>query len=295
MNAVIFIAVLVGLVWAAVYLMRGSLVYGCLAFLVVGLCFGHELVSFDVGPIPLTLDRLVLAGVVVAYAVHRWLGIADPKPITRVEVVLLAFAGLLMVSTLASDWRVDAPGKVSPIWQLVAGYLMPVTVYWIARQSRLNKQTLLVVYGCLTALGIYLAITALAEITQQWWLVFPKQIASRDCQPGGGNPFWSCPGTHVTVAQPGDLLGRVPALCLDVAAPSASICPIGPDCAYPLRSSGDLFYLHAMRLDRRGDGRIDCPGAISTWQMAAVGAGLRVGRRAARGLHRVGPDSRHPA
>ena len=178
MNAIIFIAVLVGLVWAAVYLTRGSLVYGCLAFLVVGFCFGHELIGFDLGPIPLTLDRLVLGGLVIAYAVHRRLGIADPKPITRVEVVLLGFAGLLVVSTLAGDWRVDVPGKVSPIWQLVAGYLMPVTVYWIARQSRLDKQALLVVYGCLTVLGIYLAITALAEVTQQWWLVFPKHVRS---------------------------------------------------------------------------------------------------------------------
>jgi O-antigen ligase len=180
MNAVIFIAVIVGLVWGAVFVLRGSLVHGCLAFLVVGYCFGHELFRFDLGPFPLTLDRLVLGGLVFAYVVHRRLGMADPKPIARDDVALFAFAGLLIASTFLHDWRAAEPGKTSPLWLLVASYLMPVTVYWIARQSRLNKQTLVTVYGCLAVFGVYLTVTALAEVTQQWWLVFPPQIRNPD-------------------------------------------------------------------------------------------------------------------
>jgi O-antigen ligase len=180
MNAILLIAVLVGLVWATAFVLRGSLLHGCLAFLVVGLCFGHELTNFDLGPVPLTLDRLVLGGLIFAYVVQRRLRITDPKPIGRLDVVLFLFAGLLIVSTFTSDWRVDLPGKTSPIWRLVAGYLMPITVYWIARQSRLDKHAVLVVYGCLTALGVYLALTALAEATQQWWLVFPRHMRDPD-------------------------------------------------------------------------------------------------------------------
>ncbi|NQT17665.1 MAG: O-antigen ligase family protein [Planctomycetes bacterium] len=180
MNAVIFIAVVVGLVWGTVFVARGSLVHGCLAFLVVGYCLGHELFRFDLGPFPLTLERLVLGGLVFAYVVHRRLGKTDPKPIAREDVALLAFAGLLIASTLTHDWRAAEPGKTSPLWLLVAGYLMPVVVYWIGRQSRLNQRTLVTVYGCLAVLGIYLTVTALAEVTQQWWLVLPPQMKDPD-------------------------------------------------------------------------------------------------------------------
>jgi O-antigen ligase len=34
-----------------------------------------------------------------------------------------------------------------------------------------------VVYGLLALLGLYAAVTALAEVTRQWWLVFPSYIA----------------------------------------------------------------------------------------------------------------------
>lgn len=180
MNFVIFIAALAGLVWGAVFLLRGSLVHGCLAFLVVGFCFGHELIHFDLGPIPLTFERLVLGGLILAYVVHRRLGRTDPKPVARDDIVLFVFAGLLIVSTFAHDWQVSEPGKTSPVWLLVASYLMPVTVYWIARQSRLSKQALVTVYGCLTLLGVYLAVTAVAEVTEQWWLVFPPQMRDPD-------------------------------------------------------------------------------------------------------------------
>ncbi|MHC4404349.1 MAG: hypothetical protein ACYTG0_32240, partial [Planctomycetota bacterium] len=176
MEAIIFIAVLAGVVWGAVYLLRGSLVHGCLAFLAVGYCFGHELIRFDLGQIPLTLDRLVLGGLIFAYVVHRRLGLSDTKPVTGVDAALLAFAGLLVLSTFTHNWRLDVPGKVSPIWQLVAGYLMPVAVYWIVRQSPLDKRIVLAVYGFLTVLGVYLAVTALAEVAEQWWLVFPKHV-----------------------------------------------------------------------------------------------------------------------
>lgn len=176
MIVVISIAVLVGLVWAAVFVLRGSLLEGCLVFLVVGYCFGHTLINFDAGPFPLTLERLVLGGLICTYLLQRRLGLADPKPPTRGDLALLLFAGVLVVSTITHNWRFDVPGKVSPIWQLVAGYLMPIAVYWIARQSRLTRRGILTIYGFLTVFGVYLAVTALGEITEQWWLVYPTYI-----------------------------------------------------------------------------------------------------------------------
>jgi O-antigen ligase len=174
MTAIICIAVLVGLVWGTVFLFRGSLLCGGLVFLVVGCCFGHRLINFDFGPFPLTLERVLLGGLIFAYLIQRRLGIADPKPPSRGDVAMFLFAGLLVVSTFTHSWRVDVPGKGSPVWQLVAGYLMPIALYWIARQSRASKRSSLLVFGFLTVFGVYLAVTALAETAQQWWLVYPK-------------------------------------------------------------------------------------------------------------------------
>ena len=79
------LAVIVGvavLVWGLAYSLRGSLIHGCLAFLVVALCFGREFFRFDVGPFFMTLDRVLLAGLVIVYVVQRRLGLTDPKPVS---------------------------------------------------------------------------------------------------------------------------------------------------------------------------------------------------------------------
>jgi len=176
MTAIIVVAVLVGLIWSVVFVLRGSLLEAGLVLLVVGYCFGHRLLSFDLGPIPLTLDRLMLCGLLLVYAIQRRLGLADPKPPTWSDLALFGLAGLLLLSTFAGNWQVDVPGKVSPVWRLVAGYLMPVALYWIVRQSRVTRRGLTNVYAFLTLLGLYLAVTALAEVAQQWWLVYPTYI-----------------------------------------------------------------------------------------------------------------------
>jgi O-antigen ligase len=163
--------------WGAAYLFRGSLIHGCLAFLLVGFCAGHEFLHFPLGSMPMTLDRLVLAGLLAAYAVQRRLGRTDPKPLGWVDVALGLLAVVLIASTFTHDWRLDATRKVSPVWRLVAGFLMPMVLYWIARQSPLTPAALRSIYGVLAMLGVYLAFTALAEAGQCWALVFPKHIA----------------------------------------------------------------------------------------------------------------------
>ena len=69
-----FVAALVAILWGAIFVLRGSLVSGCLAYLLVAACFGYDFTHFKVGPVPLTLDRLALAVLLVAYVVQRWLG-----------------------------------------------------------------------------------------------------------------------------------------------------------------------------------------------------------------------------
>ena len=206
MPAIIAIATIAGLVWGAWFLLRGSLLAGCLVFLVTACCFSHTFLEFDLGPLPLTLDRLAIVLLVGTYVVQRRLGMAEPKPLMRVDWVMLALACVLTASTFLHDWRVSRPDEISPVWRLLFAYLMPMALYWVARQSPLNEQRLGWMLATLSCFGVYLAVTGLAEISQQWWLVFPKYIAD----PAVGIHFGRARGPMVQAACYGTAL----AICL---------------------------------------------------------------------------------
>ena len=76
---------------------------------------------------------------------------------------------------------------------------MPMAVYWIARQSPIDQRAIVTTYVVLALIGVYLAVTALAEITKQWWLVYPSYIAD----PKVGIHFGRAPGTDGRLADPG--------------------------------------------------------------------------------------------
>ena len=177
MIAIYLIAAAVALTWGAVFVFRGSLSLGCLAFLIAGACFGHNFLHFDFGAIPLTLDRLLLVLLIVAYAVQRRLGRTDPKPLAAADVLLLVFLGVLLLSGCYGGWVSLHGSRLEPVFRMVGGYLIPFAVYWIARQSSLDRSKCSLIHGTLVCLGVYLAVTGLLEIAGQWWAVFPRHIA----------------------------------------------------------------------------------------------------------------------
>jgi O-antigen ligase len=179
MEALAVVAAIVGLTWGAILLLRGGLLAGCLAVLLAGTCFGVPFFKVELGPVPLTADRLLLMLVVGQYIVWRRWGLADPKPLGKAEIVLLALVGIMVLSTFIADWQAR---NYQPLSWLIIYYLMPAVIYWIARQSRLSQQELLTLFGALAVFGVYLAATALAEYFQVWWLVFPKYIATTAAQ-----------------------------------------------------------------------------------------------------------------
>ena len=54
---------------------------------------------------------------------------------------------------------------------------MPAAVYWIARQSPLDKRNVIGMFAGVAILEVYLIATALAEGSGQLWAVFPQYIA----------------------------------------------------------------------------------------------------------------------
>jgi O-antigen ligase len=177
MPFVVLATVATGSVWAAVYLRRGSLIWALLLFLLVNSAFGTYFWQQSLGPVPLTLDRIAIVAVLVAYLVQRALGRTWPKPLGHADWLLGGFLAVLLLSTLTHDWKSTAADGIVPIWRLITGYVVPAVVYWVARQMQFEPRQSRQLMAALTVFGVYLSITALLEMSHQWSLVFPRTIA----------------------------------------------------------------------------------------------------------------------
>jgi O-antigen ligase len=175
-DPVIIAAAAVALtIWGAVVFLRGGLLAGCLAVLLTATVFGYYFYNVPTGLMPLTLDRVLWAVLVVQYVVWRRLGKADPKPLGRDDWLLLAMLGLLTFSTLTHDWWAHAN---HPAARLILFYLMPAGLYWVARQSQVSPRGVRGVLIFLALLGLYVAATGIAEWQRQRWLVWPQYIVA---------------------------------------------------------------------------------------------------------------------
>lgn len=172
------LVLLAGLVWGAIYARRGSFAVGAAALVVVGYVLGFNFWNQHVGPLPLTLDRIVLVGLVAAFVANwRW-GRLEPKPLSGSDWLLFLLLAILGVSTLlAGKPDVMPPGTFTPMWRLVMSFVVPGILYWIVRDAPLTYRGWQLSLAVLAGMGIYLACTAVAEVTEQWSLVFPRYIS----------------------------------------------------------------------------------------------------------------------
>jgi N-acetylglucosaminyldiphosphoundecaprenol N-acetyl-beta-D-mannosaminyltransferase len=61
---------------------------------------------------------------------------------------------------------------------LFNAFALPALIYWIARRSPLSPGNWSALLACFAMLGVYLAVTALLEVTGHWSFVFPRFIAN---------------------------------------------------------------------------------------------------------------------
>ena len=160
MTAIIAIAGIVALIWGVVVLRFGGLLAGCLGVLLIGTCLGPPFFTYKLGPLPITADRVLLALLTVIYGTAWLRGGIGVKPVGRADVLLAILLLILATSALTHDWSIEG---AQPLSNLVFYYLAPATIYWLARQSQLNQRTLVMTFGTLAALALYLGITSVAE------------------------------------------------------------------------------------------------------------------------------------
>jgi O-antigen ligase len=160
------------------YARRGSLALGAALTVAVGYVLGYNFWHAHVGPLPFTLDRVLLVGLVAALVAQwRWSRL-EPKPLAGADWLLAALLVILGASALlAGQPEVRAAEGFSPMWRLVMSFVVPAVLYWIVRQAPLARRKWVASLAIFAALGVYLALTGLAEITGQWSLVFPRYIS----------------------------------------------------------------------------------------------------------------------
>lgn len=199
MIVVALIFALVALTWLAIVAPRLPMLPACTAMAAVGYVCGPWLWSPQIGPINLTCDRLLMAGLFVLAAWQWREGQLRFRALSGADWLVVALAAYLTLRTATTPLPVGVHSSVGPWWRLIAAFWMPAALYGLARSATLDEQKWRRSLLVLAALGAYLSFTAAAEITKQWWAVFPRYIAD----PNVGTHFGRARGPAVMSASLG--------------------------------------------------------------------------------------------
>ena len=134
MPVVAVIFAFAAIAWGAIVARRGSLLAGCGLLVVVSYALGHEFWNVRIGPLPLTLDRALLLGLLAAFAVQWRLGRFSLRSMTGSDWLLAALLVLFTTSALLSGQPEVTEGVTSKWGRLMASFLLPAIVYVIIRQ-----------------------------------------------------------------------------------------------------------------------------------------------------------------
>ena len=177
MPVVAAVFALAAATWGLLCARRGSLLVGCGLLLVVGYALGHEFWNAKFGPIPLTLDRIVLLGLLGTFAYQWRYGSLRLRPLTGTDWMLAAMLALFIASAVLSGQPDITDGVTSKWGRLVTSFLIPALLYAIIRQLDITRQEWSRMLAALVVLGFYLGVTGVLEVAGRWSLVFPRYIA----------------------------------------------------------------------------------------------------------------------
>ena len=174
MEAVLVVGIIAAVAWALVLLRHGDLLACCLVYVVLVAMFDARFYSVPLAGMTLTVNRAAWVMLLFCYVLGRALGWAEPKRLGKADIALLAMLAMLVFSIFTHDWTVS---KAWGFWRFVGGFLIPASLFWIARQVPPSEQSISRCHAGLVIFALYLAVTSIAEVAEVWWLVFPPQVA----------------------------------------------------------------------------------------------------------------------
>jgi O-antigen ligase len=175
MEFLLAIAAVCLLVWTGVLLLRGGPLAGCLLFMAAATCLSADFFSFNAIFMRMTIDRAFWGVVMLLFLVWQRRGWTKPKPLRAADKAALALVAYLAVRTLLTDPHGTG---LLPLVSLVLWYGMPLGIYWIMRETPIERPQNLMIFTCLTLFGVYLAVTVIAERFEVYSLVYPHYIVT---------------------------------------------------------------------------------------------------------------------
>ncbi len=146
---------------------------GGFLILVVGSVFGYEFFKIDQGPIPITIDRLLLALIVGGFACLCLRRRESVRSLDATDLVIGALFIVLTFSALSTDWSY---ANNRPLSRLIFYYLMPISLYFVVKNARIDDRELGWIAAGITVFCLYLGVTAIFEWRGWYSLVFPTFI-----------------------------------------------------------------------------------------------------------------------
>lgn len=177
MPAVLLFVLLAAVCWGLVYARGASLTLTALGALLVGYVFGHAFWNVHIGPVPITLDRLMLVAIAGLLLWRLRVGGLSVGRVGGLEWALGAVLVWLTLSTLVSRPAAGVELPTSPVWRLLFSFWAPAFLFLVARLAGDGARVARPLLITLSLLGAYLAVTAIAESAGFWGAVFPRYIA----------------------------------------------------------------------------------------------------------------------
>ena len=148
-----------------------------LGVVLIGSVLGHEFFHVSAGPVPITLDRVLLAMALTWFGWRFLTGRENLARLNRVDVAVLIWLAVITINTLTHDFTFL---NNMPASRLLFFNWMPVALYLVMRHCHLTESDLKFIAVTMGALGIYLALTGLAEMKGLEAFIFPKYILTSD-------------------------------------------------------------------------------------------------------------------
>ncbi len=172
MGLLVALFALAAVVWMIPIIRGARLLRVSLIVLVTGTIFGPKFFAIE-GPIQFSLDRVLWFGMLALALIHLRIGNVQLPTLTRIDWLLLAFTGFLLIGAIRGG---SPPTGSSPVARWLFYVVMPLGVYVVGRTVRISAADVRVLTYTFLGLGTYLAVTAVLEVAGLHAAVFPKYI-----------------------------------------------------------------------------------------------------------------------
>ena len=128
------------LVWALAIGERLAITTAGALFVVVGYVLTNEFWQLSLGPVSLNAGRALLLGACLMFAVRVARGVIRVKAIEPLDLLIALFTGYLCLRFATTTPADVHASSVSPLWRLLACFIMPATLYFLVANDRLGPR-----------------------------------------------------------------------------------------------------------------------------------------------------------